>query len=89
MATYLRMHPEDADLWYESGRLKNALNNGAAALPDLERAIQLNNKQGLYHYEKLKSYILMGQKGKAQQMVPIVQQFGIKIEPEVQAKLNG
>lgn len=88
VATYLRMHPEDADLWYESGRLKNALNNGAAALPDLDRAIQLNNKQGLYHYEKLKSYLLMGQKAKAQQMVPVVQQFGIQIEPEVQAKLN-
>jgi tetratricopeptide (TPR) repeat protein len=89
VTTYLTMHPEDADLWYESGRLKNALNNGSAALPDLERAIQLNNRQGLYHYEKLKSYLLLGQKAQALQMVPIVQQFGVQIEPEVQAKLNG
>ena len=58
------------------------------ALPDLDRAIQLNNKQGLYFYEKLKAYVLLGQIGNAQQLVPTVKQFGINIEPEVQARLN-
>lgn len=88
VTTYLRMHPEDADLWYESGRLKNALNQGQSALPDIERAIQLNSKQGLYYYEKLKSYLLTGQTAAARQLVPVVTQFNITIEPEVQARLN-
>lgn len=88
VSTYLRMHPEDADLWYESGRLKNVLQRPGEALPDLDRAIQLNNKQGLYFYEKLKAYVLLGQIGNAQQLVPTVKQFGINIEPEVQARLN-
>jgi tetratricopeptide (TPR) repeat protein len=88
VTTYLRMHPEDADLWYESGRLKNALNQASSAMPDLERAIQLNNKQGLYYYEKLKCHLLLGQKSAAQQLVPVVKQFNITIEPEVQARLN-
>ncbi len=88
VTTYLTMHPEDADLWYESGRLKNILNRPNEALPDLDRAIQLNNKQGLYFYEKLKSFLIQGQKASAQQLVPVIQKFGITIEPEVQAKLN-
>ncbi len=88
ITTYLEMHPEDADLWYERGRIKNILNRPAEAIPDMERAIQLNNKQGLYHYEKMKSLLLLGQKDKALQVYAIVKQFGVAIEPEVQAKLN-
>ncbi len=88
ISKYLSMHPEDADLWYERGRLKNALNKGNEALVDLDRAIQLNNKQGLYYYEKMKSYLLMGQKAQALQILQTVKKFNIKIEPEVQAKLN-
>lgn len=85
---YLSMHPEDADLWYESGRLKNILNRPSEALPDLDRAISLNNKQGLYFYEKMKTLLLLGQKANAMQLYSIVQQFGIPIEPNVQAELN-
>ena len=84
---YLEMHPEDADLWYERGRLKNVLNQFAEAIIDLDRAIQLNNKQGLYYYEKMKSLLALGQKANAMQLYTIVQQFGIKIEPEVQTAL--
>ena len=82
------MHPEDADLWYERGRIKNIQNKGSEALPDLERAIQLNNKQGLYYYEKMKSLLLLGQTANARQLLNTVNQFGVPIEPEVQAKLN-
>ncbi|HZV71888.1 MAG TPA: tetratricopeptide repeat protein [Saprospiraceae bacterium] len=85
---YLGMHPEDADLWYESGRLKNIINQPAAAITDLDRAIQLNSKQGLYYYEKLKSYLSLGQKAQAQQLYTVVTQYGIKLEPEVQAALS-
>jgi tetratricopeptide (TPR) repeat protein len=85
---YLSMHPEDADLWYERGRINNVLNKGAEALPDLDRAIQLNSKQGLYYYEKMKSFLLMGQKANALQVYGTVKQFGVPIEPEVQARLN-
>ncbi len=87
ITTYLDMHPEDADLWYERGRIKNIQNKFGEALPDIDRAIQLNNKQGLYFYEKMKSYLGLGQKPNAMQQYSIVQQFGIKIEPEVQAAL--
>lgn len=86
--TYLRMHPEDADIWYERGRIKNAQNKPAEGLPDLERAIQLNSKQGLYHYEKMKSLLLLGRKDAALQVYSTVKQFGVPIEPEVQARLN-
>lgn len=85
---YLGMHPEDADLWYERGRLKNILNQPADAIPDIDRAIQLNNKQGLYYYEKMKSYLALNQKANALQQYNMVKQFGIKIEPEVQAALS-
>ncbi|MEO6131166.1 MAG: tetratricopeptide repeat protein, partial [Saprospiraceae bacterium] len=85
---YLDMHPEDADLWYERGRLKNILHQPANAIPDVDRAIQLNTKQGLYYYEKMKSYLALGQKSNALQQYNIVKQFGIKIEPEVQAALS-
>ncbi|HJW28219.1 MAG TPA: tetratricopeptide repeat protein, partial [Saprospiraceae bacterium] len=85
---YLAMHPEDADLWYERGRLKNITNNAADAISDLDRAIQLNNKQGLYYYEKMKSLLLLNQKAAALQLYRTVKQFGLEIEPEVQAKLN-
>lgn len=85
---YLGMHPEDADLWYESGRIKNVLSRPSEAVPDLDKAIQLNNKQGLYYYEKMKSLLLMGQKANAKQLYTTVQQFGVPIEPNVQAELN-
>ena len=88
ISKYLSMHPEDADLWYEQGRIKNAINKPTEGLADLDRAIQLNNKQGLYYYEKMKSHLLLGQKANALQVLPIVKQFGIPIEPEVQTKLN-
>ncbi len=88
ISIYLNMHPEDADLWYERGRLRNAVNKPTEALSDLNRAIQLNTKQGLYFYEKMKSLLLLGQKGEAKQLLPTVQKFNIKIEPEVQAQLN-
>ena len=85
---YLTYHPEDADLWYERGRLKNALNRGQDAIADLDRAIRLNNRQGLYFYEKMKSLILLGRMDEARQLLGTVQQFGITLEPEVQARLN-
>ena len=87
ISKYLTMHPEDADLWYERGRIRNVLNKPKDGLPDLDRAIQLNNKQGLYYYEKMKCLLLLGQKAQAQQLQPIIQQFGIMIEPEVAKKL--
>jgi tetratricopeptide (TPR) repeat protein len=85
---YLSMHPEDADLWYERGRINNVLNKPAEALPDIDKAIQLNNKQGLYYYEKMKSLLLLGQKANALQVYNIVKQYGVAIEPKVQAALN-
>lgn len=88
ISAYLKMHPEDADLWYERGRIRNVLNKPKEGLPDLDRAIQLNNKQGLYYYEKMKCLLLLGQKDQARQLQPIIQQFGIVVEPEVAAKLN-
>ena len=86
--TYLAMHPEDADLWYEKGRLNNILGRAQQAIPALDRAIQLNNKQGLYYYEKMKSLLSSGNQAAAKQLVSTVQQFGVNIEPEVQAALN-
>lgn len=88
ISIYLKMHPEDADLWYERGRLKNIVNRPNEGLSDLDRAIQLNNNQGLYYYEKMKCLLLLGQKANALQLLKTVNQFGVKIEPEVQAKLN-
>jgi Tfp pilus assembly protein PilF len=88
ISTYLSMHPEDADLWYERGRIKNIQSKPNEALGDLDKAIQLNNKQGLYHYEKMKSYLLMNNQAAALQVYQTVKQFGVPIEPEVQAKLN-
>lgn len=85
---YLTMHPEDADLWYEKGRLNNVFNRHQQALEDLDRAIRLNNQVGLYHYEKMKSLLGMGQKSSAMQLLPVVQKFGVKIEPEVQNALS-
>ncbi len=88
ISTYLRLHPEDADLWYERGRIKNILKRPQEALHDLDRAIQLNKNQGLYYYEKMKSFILLGQTANARQLQSIVSQFGITIEPEIQAAIN-
>ena len=88
ISRYLQMHPEDADLWYERGRLKNVTNKPNEALPDLNRAIQLNSKQGLYFYEKMKCLLLLGEDAQAQQLLQTVRNFGITIEPEVQARLN-
>ena len=88
ITTYLNMHPEDADLWYERGRIRNIQTKPNEALADLDKAIQLNTKQGLYHYEKMKSYLLMNNKAAALQVYQTVKQFGVPIEPEVQAKLN-
>jgi len=48
----------------------------------------LNNKQGLYYYEKMKCLLLLGQNAQAKQLLPIIQQFGIMVEPEVAAKLS-
>lgn len=84
---YLGMHPEDADLWYESGRLKNILNQFGPAVNDLNRAIQLNGKQGLFYYEKMKGLLGLGQKSNALQLLPIIKQYGVTIEPEVNAAL--
>ena len=88
ITAYLKMHPEDADLWYERGRIRNVLNKPQEGLPDFDRAIQLNNKQGLYYYEKMKCLLLLGQNAQAKQLLPIIQQFGIMVEPEVAAKLS-
>ena len=85
---YLTMHPEDADLWYEKGRIKNVQNKPSEAMAAFDRAIQLNNKQGLYYYEKMKAQLLMGKKAAALETYKTVSQFGVPIEPEVQAKLN-
>jgi tetratricopeptide (TPR) repeat protein len=82
------MHPEDADLWYERGRLKNVINQPNDALTDLNRAIQLNSGQGIYYYEKMKALLKMGQKAEALQVYPIVKQMNVPIEPGVQAQLN-
>ncbi len=35
ISIYLEMHPEDADLWYERGRLKNILTNFPTPSPIL------------------------------------------------------
>lgn len=86
--TYLGFHPEDADLWYERGRLRNGLGNPTEALADLDRAIRLKGSTGLFHYEKMKSLILLNRIAEARQMLPIVHQFKVNIEPEVMAKLN-
>lgn len=88
IARYLSFHPEDADLWYEQGRLKNVLNRSEEALPDLDRAIRLNNRKGLYFYEKLKSLVFLGRLAEARQLVTTVNQLGIALEPEIEAKLN-
>ena len=86
--TYLDMHPEDADLWYEKGRLNNILNKHQEALTALDRSIQLNNQQGLFYYEKMKSLLALGQKSAALALMGTVQKFGVQIEPEVQAALS-
>lgn len=85
---YLRMHPEDADLWYEKGRIKNILKKPQEAIADFDRAIQLNRQKGIYYYEKMKSLLAMGQKPAALQLLNIVQQYNIPLEPEVQAALQ-
>ena len=88
IAKYLEMHPEDGDLWYERGRIKNIMGQPGEAIPLLDRAIRLNSNQGLFYYEKLKSYPMLGQKANARQLATIVQQYGVRIEPEVQAALD-
>jgi len=58
------------------------------AKKDLSRAIQLNNKQPLYFYEKMKSHIGLNERAEATNMYQIVQGAGMKIEPEVQQLFN-
>jgi hypothetical protein len=36
----------------------------------------------------MKSLILLGRMDEARQLLPTVQQFGLTLEPEVQARLN-
>jgi protein O-mannosyl-transferase len=48
---YQSFKPLEANTWYETARLKLEVIDGNSALNDINRAIQLNNSEGLFHYQ--------------------------------------
>ncbi|MBK9272659.1 MAG: tetratricopeptide repeat protein [Saprospiraceae bacterium] len=75
---YLRLEPNNADLWYEGARCQRMLNNLPKAIEYFTTSIQYNPKLGLAYLERAKTYESMGQVEKAQNDYLEAGRLGVK-----------
>ncbi|MBP8725487.1 MAG: hypothetical protein KBH75_05720 [Saprospiraceae bacterium] len=63
--SYLQFDPRNADLWYEGGRCRRALNQNDRALSYYSKAIEIKPRVGLFYLERGKTHQLLGNAGAA------------------------
>ncbi len=80
---YLSLKPNFPDMWYEKCRLNNHLNNPSEGLKAANQAIAMNNRKGLYYYERANSYYRLGQSASAKGDIQAAQKLGHKGDPEM------
>ena len=87
--SYFKFNPYNADLWYESARLKRAMNRLPEAVKDYSEAIRLNGKKGIFYYERSRTESQLNQLDAAKQDLAKAIQLGYdKIDPEYRAKMG-
>ncbi|MEJ6614876.1 MAG: tetratricopeptide repeat protein, partial [Saprospiraceae bacterium] len=87
--TYFTYNPYNADLWYEAGRLKRALNRLPEAIKDYTEAIRLNGKKGVFYYERSRTQSQLNQIYAAKRDLAKAIQLGYaKIDPEYRTQMG-
>ena len=87
--TYFTYNPYNADLWYESGRLKRVLNRHTEAVIDYTEAIRLNGKKGVYYYERSRTQSQLNQRNAAKRDLAKAIQLGYaRVDPEYRAQMG-
>jgi tetratricopeptide (TPR) repeat protein len=86
---YLKIDPNNADFWYESGLVERSLKRYNDAIKSLDQAIKLNPKLGLAYLERARSKALSGNLGGAQQDYQKAQQLGQNLMPMDQQWMGG
>lgn len=87
--TYFKFNPYNADLWYESARLKRAMQRLPEAIKDYTEAIRLNGNKGLFYYERSRTQSQLNQIDAAKQDLAKALSLGYdKINPEYRAQLG-
>lgn len=87
--TYFTYNPYNADLWYESARLKRALNRLPEAVKDYSEAIRLDGSKGLFYYERSRTQSQMNQVDAAKSDLARAIEMGYnKIDPQYRAQMG-
>ncbi|MBK8700110.1 MAG: tetratricopeptide repeat protein [Saprospiraceae bacterium] len=85
---YQKYRPYNGDIWYEKARMKRTLNDIGGALPDIERAIQLDSAKGIYYYERAIIHNLLNNKAQARADLQTAGSLGFtSIDPAVNAAI--
>lgn len=84
---YLALKPNYPDMWYEKARIHNNMQEPQKGLDAINRAVGMNRTNGIYYFERAKSYFLMGQNAKAKQEVQVSQSYGFKGDPNTTRKI--
>ncbi len=85
---YLKLDPNNANVWYESGMIQRTLGKNQEALQALNQAIRLNTNFALAYLERARVQAQMGNKAAAAQDYQHAAQLGTPMEPS-DSKLMG
>ena len=80
---YLQLKPQYPDMWYEKGRLHNILKQNQQAVDACNRAINMNNRNGLYYFERAKGYYFLGNITQAKADLQLSTNLGYKGNEQV------
>lgn len=85
---YLALKPNFPDMWYEKGRIHNYRSESTQAIDALNKAIGMNGRNGIFFFERAKTYYKTRQMAQAKQDLATSQQLGFKGDPSVIARIN-
>lgn len=73
---YLSLKPDNAQMWYESARIKRLMDLPQESIPDYSQAIYLDGNNPYYYYERSKAYATIGDVERAKADLTICLQMG-------------
>ncbi len=82
---YIKLRPNESDMYYSRGLLKRKLNKEQEALQDLDIAVRLGSdnpqNMGVFYYERAKIHAKLGNKAQGLSDVQQAQRLGLTVEP--------
>lgn len=89
LEAYMKNSAYQPDLWYELGAMYNRINDYKSGLQKLNRAVQLDNKKGIYFIERGKANFSLGNKAQAVSDINTATQLGADVPAKVKEVILG